>query len=118
VKVVEKSRDSGVCQWGGSSGGRWRWRCGPVVLVRKREGEDDLNRGQRWQMGGSHRETTEMGAPRQEPKKRGLRWRKPARRTRRRWGRGKRSSSLGAVERRTVKRGSGQRPAAFEADVA
>jgi hypothetical protein len=48
--------DNGVHWWGESSGGRWRWRHDSAVSVRKRKGEEVLNRGQQWQMGGSHRE--------------------------------------------------------------
>jgi hypothetical protein len=59
VEAVEKSQINGVHRWGEGSDGQWRWRRGPVVLVRKREGEDGLNWGQRWRMGGSHREAAE-----------------------------------------------------------
>jgi hypothetical protein len=67
-------------------------------------------------MGGSHREAAEAVVLGREPERtRGLRWRESARQKHRQWRRGG-SSSSGAVERRTVKRGSGWRPTAFEAE--
>jgi hypothetical protein len=56
----------------GSSGGRWRWRHGPIVSARKREGESGLKWGQRWYMGGSHREEAEAVALRRGPERRGV----------------------------------------------
>jgi hypothetical protein len=47
------------------------------VSVQKREGEGVLNWGQRWRMGGSHREATEAGAVvhgQELKRRRGLRW--------------------------------------------
>jgi hypothetical protein len=60
----------GVHRRGGSSGGWWRWRHDPAMSVRKREGEGGLKWGQRWQMGGSHREATEAVALGREPERR------------------------------------------------
>jgi hypothetical protein len=59
MEAVEKPQDSDAHWWGESSGGQWQWRRGPVVSVRKREGEDGLNWGQWWQMGGSHHDAEE-----------------------------------------------------------
>jgi hypothetical protein len=104
MEAVEKSRDSGVHRWGESSNGRWRWRHGPAVSVRKREGEGDLNWGQRWLMGGSHREATEVVALGWKPKRRRSLWwwQEPAGRTHRRWrrGRGARARVRSRGERR------------------
>jgi hypothetical protein len=59
------------------------------VLVRKKKGEGGLNWGQRWRMGGSHREAAEAVALGRKPeRRRGLRWREPTRWTHRRWRRG------------------------------
>jgi hypothetical protein len=77
VEVVEKSQDNGVHRWRESSGGLWRWWCGPTVSVQKRQGEGVLNWGQRWQMGGSNREATEAEAVahgQELERRRGLRW--------------------------------------------
>jgi hypothetical protein len=57
---------------GGSSGGRWRWRHDPIVSARKREGESGLKWGQRWYMGGSHREEAEAVVLRRGLERRGV----------------------------------------------
>jgi hypothetical protein len=62
VEAVEDASGGGVRRWGESSDGRWQWRHDPVVWARKREGEGGLKWGQRWQMGGSHREAAEAVA--------------------------------------------------------
>jgi hypothetical protein len=62
VEAVEDASGGGVHRWGGSSDGLWRWSNGPVVSVRKKEGEGSLKWGQRWRMEGSHRETAEAVA--------------------------------------------------------
>jgi hypothetical protein len=84
VEAVDKSRDSGIRQWGESSGGWWRWRHDPTVSVWRREGVGGLKWGEWWWMGGSHREAVETVALGREPeRRRGLRSRVSARRTRR-----------------------------------
>jgi hypothetical protein len=61
VEAVEKHRDSGVHWWGEGSGGRWRWRRGPAVLVWKREGEGGLNWGRKSSEGGTHQKEADVG---------------------------------------------------------
>jgi hypothetical protein len=115
MEAVEKSQISDIHQRGEGSDGQWRWRRGPVVLVRKREGEDGLNWGQRWRMGGSHREAAEPVALRRNRRGGGVSSGGSQQGGRVGSGEGGRSSSSGAVERRTAKRGSGWRPTGFQA---
>jgi hypothetical protein len=62
VESVEDASGGGVHRRGRSSGGRWRWRHGPVVPVWKKEGESGLKWGQRWRMEGSHHEAAKAVA--------------------------------------------------------
>jgi hypothetical protein len=81
------------------------------VSVQKREGEGSLNWGQRWWMGGSHREAAEAVVLRLEPeRRRGLRWREPARWMRRQWRRegGARARARSRGERRREGAGGGR----------
>jgi hypothetical protein len=71
VEAVENASGGNVHQWGGSSGGRWQQRHGPAVSAWKREGEGGLKWGQRWRMGGSHRQAAEAVALGREPERRG-----------------------------------------------
>jgi hypothetical protein len=75
VEAVEDASGDGVHRWGGSYGGRWRWRHDSAVAARKREGEGGLKWGQQWWMRGSHREAAEAVALGREPERRGgLQW--------------------------------------------
>jgi hypothetical protein len=89
AKAVEKSQDNDVHRRGESSSGQWRWRHGPAVSMRKREGEGGLNWGERGRMEGSHCEAAGAVELEQEPKRRrGLQRREPVRQTRQQWRRG------------------------------
>jgi hypothetical protein len=70
--VVENASGGGVHQRGGSSGGRWRWRHGPAVSMRNKEGEGGLKWGQRLRMEGSHHEAVvAVGLGRKPERRRG-----------------------------------------------